>query len=61
MRTFKLFLIFVLLTEMTYSQNSDDLVVAKRFRINSTVLGEERTVFISTPYVYDDSKDSYQV
>jgi predicted alpha/beta superfamily hydrolase len=46
---------------MTYSQNSDDLVIAKRIKINSTVLGEERTIYISTPNGYDNSKDSYQV
>jgi hypothetical protein len=46
---------------MTYSQNSDDLVIAKRIKINSTVLGEERTIFVSTPNGYDNSKDSYQV
>jgi uncharacterized protein len=61
MRTFKLFLLLVLFTEITYSQNSDDLVIAKRIRINSTVLGEERTIFISTPSNYNDSKESYQV
>jgi uncharacterized protein len=61
MKTFKLLAILLLLTEMTYSQNSDDLVIAKRIKINSTVLGEERTIYISTPYGYDNSKDSYQV
>lgn len=61
MRIIKLLLILVFLTEMSYSQNSNDLVIAKSVKINSTVLGEERTVFISTPYGYNDSKESYQV
>jgi uncharacterized protein len=61
MKTFTFLAILLLLTEMTYSQNSDDLVIAKRIKINSTVLGEERTVFISTPDGYDNSKDSFQV
>ena len=61
MKTIKLLLLLVCLTEVTYSQNSDDLVIAKRFKINSTVLGEERTFFVSTPYGYNDSKESYQV
>ena len=61
MRTIKLFLILVLLTELTYPQTSDDLVIAKRINISSAVLGEERTIFISTPNGYDDSKESYQV
>ncbi len=61
MRTFKLLVILLCLTEMTYSQNSDDLVIAKRIKINSTVLGEDRTIYVSTPSGYNDSKDSYQV
>jgi uncharacterized protein len=61
MRTIKLFLLLLCLTELSYSQNSDDLVIAKRVKINSVVLGEERTVFISTPSGYNDSKESYQV
>ncbi|MDO9255238.1 MAG: alpha/beta hydrolase-fold protein [Bacteroidales bacterium] len=61
MRIFKLLAILLSLTEITYSQNSDDLVIAKSIKINSTVLGEERTIYVSTPAGYDDSKDSYQV
>jgi predicted alpha/beta superfamily hydrolase len=61
MKPFIFIAILLLLTEMTYSQNSDDLVIAKRIKINSTVLGEERTIFISTPDGYDNSKESYQV
>jgi len=61
MRTFKLFLILVLFTEMTYAQSSDDLVIAKRIKINSAVLGEERTIYVSTPSNYNDSKDTYPV
>lgn len=61
MKTFKLLLLLVFLTEVTYSQNPDDLVIAKRVKLNSVILGEERTVFISTPFGYNDSKESYQV
>lgn len=61
MKTTKLLLLLLCLTGVIYSQNSDDLVVAKRFKINSTVLREERTFFVSTPYGYNDSKESYQV
>lgn len=61
MKTFKFLAILLLITEMTYPQNSDDLVIAKKIKINSTVLGEERTIYISTPSGYDNSKDSYQV
>jgi predicted alpha/beta superfamily hydrolase len=61
MKIFKLLAILLCLTEMTYSQNSDDLVIAKRIKIKSAVLGEERTIYVSTPAGYYDSKDSYQV
>lgn len=61
MRPFKLIVILLCLTEMTYSQNADDLVIAKRIKISSTVLGEDRTIYVSTPSGYNDSKDSFQV
>ncbi|MFA5971961.1 MAG: alpha/beta hydrolase-fold protein [Lentimicrobiaceae bacterium] len=61
MKVVKLILILLLLSEMTYSQNADDVVIAKRISINSTVLGEERTISVSTPSGYTESKDSYPV
>eukprot|EP00825_Cyclidium_porcatum_P021400 TRINITY_DN23877_c0_g1_i1.p1 TRINITY_DN23877_c0_g1~~TRINITY_DN23877_c0_g1_i1.p1 ORF type:complete len:204 (-),score=-17.22 TRINITY_DN23877_c0_g1_i1:5-616(-) len=61
MRTFKLFLVLVCLTELTYSQTSDDLVIAKGIKVYSKVLGEDRIIYVSTPNGYNDSKDSYQV
>jgi predicted alpha/beta superfamily hydrolase len=61
MRTFKLLVILLCLTEMTYSQNTDDLIIAKKIKLSSAVLGEDRTIYVSTPSGYDDSKDSYQV
>lgn len=57
----KLLLIILLFAETIYAQNDDNIVIAKGIKINSTVLGEERTIFVSTPSGYDDSKDSYQV
>lgn len=44
-----------------FSQNNDDVIIAKRIRIQSTVLGEERTIFVSTPLGYDQSTSSYPV
>ena len=61
MRTLKLLLTILLFAETIFAQNSEDIVIAKGIKINSTVLGEERTIYVSLPSGYDDSKDSYQV
>jgi hypothetical protein len=37
--------ILLFLVRIAYSQNTDDLVIAKGVKINSTVLGEERTIY----------------
>jgi hypothetical protein len=61
MKIVRLLTIILLFAETIYAQNDDDLVIAKRITINSTVLGEERTIYVSTPSGYGDAKDSYQV
>ena len=61
MKTFKLLVILLLFAEMIYAQNADDVIIAKRIRINSVVLGEERTIFVSTPFDYANSTDSFPV
>ena len=61
MRTFKLLVILLLFTELIYAQNTDDVVIAKRIRITSAVLGEERTIYVSTPTDYANSTDSLPV
>jgi len=61
MRTFKLLVIFILFAEAIFAQNADDVIIAKRFRIKSVVLGEERTIFVSTPSDYAISTDSFPV
>jgi uncharacterized protein len=61
MRIIKLLVMLLFLAEMIYPQSSEDFVIAKKFKINSTVLGEERTIYVSTPSGYNNSKDSYQV
>jgi len=61
MRTIKLLALLLFLTEMTYAQNTDDYVIAKKIKVNSTVFGEDRTIYVSTPSWYNDSKDSYPV
>jgi uncharacterized protein len=61
MRTFLLTLTLLCLAQMACSQSTDDLVIAKKVEINSAVLGEVRTIYVSTPAGYDDQKESYQV
>lgn len=61
MKTIKLLVILLLLTELTHSQNADDVIVAKRIKVNSTILGEERTIYVSTPSSYADSTISFPV
>lgn len=61
MKLIKLLVILLLSVKMAYSQSSDDVVIAKSLKITSSVLGEERTVYISTPSDYANSKESYPV
>ena len=49
MKTFKLLVILLFFAGTVSAQNADDVIIAKRIRINSTILGEERTIFVSTP------------
>jgi len=61
MKTFKLLVFLLLFSEIIYAQSTDDVIIAKKIKINSMVLGEERTIFVSTPSSYDFSSDSYPV
>jgi uncharacterized protein len=61
MKSIKIILVLLCLTEISYSQNSDDVVIAKRIKINSLVLAEEETIFISIPNSYFASDRSYPV
>ena len=56
-----LFIILIGLPYLTLAQKTDDVILAKKIKINSNVLDEERTIFVSTPENYDNSKDSYPV
>jgi uncharacterized protein len=61
MKNIKCLVMLLLFTETSFAQNTGDLVIAKKSKINSVVLGEERTFFVSTPPDYNQSKDSYPV
>lgn len=61
MKIIKLLGILLFFAQITYSQSSNDLVIAKNLKINSTVLGEERAIYISVPPDYSNSKESYPV
>ena len=61
MKMVKLLISLLLLTEITYSQNADDLVLAKRIKIYSAILDEERAIYVSTPSGYAKSLEAYPV
>ncbi len=61
MKIIKLLGILLFFAQITFSQSSNDLVIAKNIKINSTVLGEERAIYISVPLDYSNSKVSYPV
>ncbi len=61
MKTHKLLVVLLLFAETVYAQNADDIIIAKRIRINSKILGEERTIFVSKPSGYTDSTAFFPV
>lgn len=61
MKTLKLLLIFLLFAECINSQSTDDVVIAKKLKIHSVVLGEDETIFVSTPNSYSSTNNSYPV
>jgi hypothetical protein len=61
MKTLNLITLIIFLSLNIFSQNTDDIVIAKKIRIESTVLDEERTIFVSTPSDYDQSTTAYPV
>jgi hypothetical protein len=61
MKKIKLLLIFLLCAVNIYPQNTDDVVIAKRIKLNSVVLGEVETIFVSIPNSYTASNKSYPV
>lgn len=61
MKTLKLVLILLFFAGTICAQSTDDVVIAKRIKINSTVLGEERMAYVSLPFGYSKSKDSFPV
>jgi predicted alpha/beta superfamily hydrolase len=65
-RLIKTFLIFILicflLSNMIIAQDKgEDIAAGKKVKIFSKILNEERTIFISLPYGYEQSKKRYPV
>lgn len=61
MKTISLLVILLLSAEMMCAQNADNVIIAKKIKISSVVLGEDRTIFVSTPSGYESSSDAYPV
>lgn len=53
--------ILVLFCHIAFTQNNEEVVVARKIKLNSTVLGEERTIYVSLPINYSQTNDSYPV
>ena len=61
MKTINLIVLLLFATLASYAQNLDDIVIAKRIKINSNILGQERTIYVSTPINYANSDKKYPV
>jgi predicted alpha/beta superfamily hydrolase len=61
MRTINLFVLLLIASLASYAQNSEDIVIAKSIKISSTVFGQERTIYVSTPINYANSNKKYPV
>ena len=61
MKVHILITLLLLLSLNIFSQNVEDIVIAEKINIYSTVLNEERTIFVSTPPGYDQSTSAYPV
>ena len=61
MKIVKLLIILFIFSGSIFAQNTDEIVIAKRMKINSKVMGEERMFFVSTPVNYEHSNNSYPV
>jgi predicted alpha/beta superfamily hydrolase len=61
MRTINLFVLLLIATLASYAQNSEDIVIAKSIKISSTIFGQERTIYVSTPINYANSDKKYPV
>jgi predicted alpha/beta superfamily hydrolase len=61
MKPLSIFLILITISALTFSQNSNDVVIAKKIKITSKLLNEEETIFVSLPKNYSTSGKSYPV
>lgn len=61
MRTLSLLIVIFIFSNILISQNIEEITFAKKVKISSSILDEERTIFISTPENYNNSNSSYPV
>jgi len=61
MKTLLISLILISISALSFSQNSNDVVIAKKIKITSTLLNEEETIFVSLPKNYATSGKLYPV
>ena len=61
MKTLNLFFILLFISTLSFSQESSDVVIAKKIKITSSLLNEEETIFVSLPKKYSTSGKSYPV
>lgn len=54
-------ILLLLVTAMVFGQDGTDITIGKIIKIKSTILGEERTIYVSTPATYNRSNKSYPV
>lgn len=56
-----LVVILLLISAVSFSQVVEEITIAQRIKLESEVLKEERTIFVSTPLNYATSSKSYPV
>ncbi|MBU1099752.1 MAG: hypothetical protein KKA84_05035 [Bacteroidetes bacterium] len=61
MKAIQLIIIILCLWSSALSQNNEDVIIAKKIVLHSTVMDEERTIFVSTPSNYESTNVSYPV
>ncbi len=61
MKTSTFLLLLTLIFSGIQAQDTDDIIIGKKFTIHSDILNEDRVIWISTPTGYESSPDLYPV